>query len=41
MNEAQHESSLAALEGRPRIGKAFAPALQIGAVSAVLAEFES
>jgi len=40
-NEAQHEGALAALDGRPVIGKAFAPALQIGAVSDALDEFES
>jgi rubrerythrin len=40
-NEAQHASALAALGGRPTIGKAFAPALQIGAVSDALDEFES
>jgi rubrerythrin len=40
-NEAQHEGALAALEGRSVVGKAFAPALQIGAVSDALDEFES
>ena len=40
-NEAQHASALAALGGRPAIGKAFAPALPIGAVSDALDEFES
>lgn len=40
-NEAQHESALAALGGRPVIGKAFAPAMQIGVVSDALDEFES
>ncbi len=40
-NEAQHASALAALGGRSAIGKAFAPALQIGAVSDALDEFES
>lgn len=40
-NEAQHEGALAALNGRPVIGKPFAPALQIGAVSNALDEFES
>ena len=29
-NEAQHQSAVAALAGRPLIGKAFAPALQMG-----------
>src|SRR5262249_1770460 len=38
-NEAQHDGALAALQGRSAIGKAFAPALQIGAVSATLDEF--
>jgi rubrerythrin len=40
-NEAQHQSALAGLNGRPMVGKAFAPALQIGAVSNALDEFES
>jgi Ferritin-like domain len=40
-NEAQHESALAGLAGRSPIGNAFAPALQIGAVSDALDEFES
>jgi rubrerythrin len=40
-NEAQHEGALAGLRGRPVIGKPFAPALQIGAVSNALDEFES
>jgi rubrerythrin len=40
-NEAQHEGALAALAGRSAIGKAFAPAMQIGAVSDALDEFES
>ena len=40
-NEAQHQSALAGLNGRPVVGKAFAPALQIGAVSNALDEFES
>ena len=40
-NEAQHASAVAALGGRPAIGKAFAPALPIGAVSDALDEFES
>ena len=40
-NEAQHEGAVAALGGRSVIGKAFAPALQIGAVSDALDEFES
>ncbi len=40
-NEAQHVGALEALEGRSVIGKAFAPALQIGSVSDALDEFES
>jgi rubrerythrin len=40
-NEAQHSGAVAALSGRPAIGKAFAPALQMGAVSDALDEFES
>jgi rubrerythrin len=40
-NEAQHESALAALGGRSVIGRAFAPALQMGAVSDALDEYES
>jgi Ferritin-like domain len=40
-NEAQHESALAGLGGRSPIGKAFAPAMEIGAVSDALDEFES
>ena len=40
-NEAQHGSALAALEGRPLVGQAFAPALTMGAVSDVLDQFES
>ena len=40
-NEAQHQGALGGLSGRPVIGEAFAPALQIGAVSDVLDEFES
>ena len=40
-NEAQHVGALEALEGRSVIGKAFAPALQMGAVSDALDEFES
>ena len=40
-NEAQHQSALAGLTGRPVVGKAFAPALQIGTVSNALDEFES
>jgi len=40
-NEAQHSSALAALTGEQAIGKAFAPALQMGAVSDALDEFES
>src|SRR5438270_98903 len=31
-NEAQHQSAVAGLSGRPVVGRAFAPALQIGAV---------
>lgn len=40
-NEAQHAGALAALHGGSVIGKAFAPALSIGAVSDALDEFES
>lgn len=40
-NEAQHEGALAALAGRPVVGKAFAPAMQMGAVSDALDEYES
>jgi Ferritin-like domain len=40
-NEAQHEGALAVLQGRSPIGKAFAPALQIGTVSDALDGFES
>ncbi len=40
-NEGQHVGALEALEGRSVIGKAFAPALQIGSVSDALDEFES
>jgi len=40
-NEAQHSSALSALSGRPVVGRAFAPALRIGAVSNALDEFES
>jgi rubrerythrin len=40
-NEAQHQSALAGLHGRPVVGKAFAPALQIAAVSNALGRFES
>jgi len=40
-NEAQHQSALASLGGRPMVEKAFAPALQMGAVSDALDEFES
>jgi rubrerythrin len=40
-NEAQHVGALEALEGRSVIGKPFAQALQIGAVSDALDEFES
>ncbi len=40
-NEAQHVSALAVSAGRPPIGRAFAPSLQIGAVSATLDTYES
>ncbi len=40
-NEAQHQGALAALGGGAVVGKAFAPGLQIGAVSDALDEFES
>jgi hypothetical protein len=40
-NEAQHQSALAGLGGRPVVEKAFAPALGMGAVSDALDEFES
>jgi rubrerythrin len=40
-NEAQHEGALAALDGRSVVGKAFAPAMQIGAVSDALDAYES
>lgn len=40
-NEAQHKGALAGLNGCPVVEKAFAPALQMAAVSNVLDEFES
>jgi Ferritin-like domain len=40
-NEAQHVSAMAAAGGKPIIGRAFAPALQIDAVSTVLDAYES
>jgi Ferritin-like domain len=40
-NEAQHVGALAALAGRPVIGHAFAPSLQMAAVSDFLDTFES
>ena len=40
-NEAQHASALAALSGRPAIGKPFALPLSMAAVSNALDEFES
>lgn len=40
-NEAQHGGALAHALGAPPIGRAFAPALQIDAVSAVLGRYES
>jgi hypothetical protein len=40
-NEAQHVGALSALAGRPVIGRAFTPSLQIDAVSAFLDRFES
>lgn len=40
-NEAQHAGALAALHGESVVGKAFAPALSIAAVSNALDEYES
>ncbi len=40
-NEAQHVSALAVDAGRPPIGSAFAPSLQIDAVTAVLDDYET
>ncbi len=40
-NEAQHVGALAALAGRPVIGRAFTPSLQIADVSSFLDGFES
>ena len=40
-NEAQHAGALAALGGRPVVGKAFARSLPIAAVSDALDEYES
>ena len=40
-NEAQHVSALAQLSGRPLIGPAFAPSLQMDSVSAALDTYES
>jgi Ferritin-like domain len=40
-NEAQHQGAFAALAGGSVVGKPFPPALQIGAVSDALDEFES
>jgi len=40
-SEAQHVGALAAAAGRPVLGRAFAPSLQIDAVSAALDAFES
>jgi len=40
-NEAQHAGALAGLRGEPVVGKAFAPALAMGAVSDALDAFES
>jgi rubrerythrin len=40
-NEAQHVSALAVSAGRPAIGSAFAPSLQIDAVSAALDDYET
>ena len=40
-NEAQHVSALAVAVGKPIIGRAFAPALQIDAVSSALDAYES
>jgi hypothetical protein len=41
VNEAQHAAALGALAGRPVLGRAFGPALQIDAVSSALSTFES
>ena len=40
-NEAQHQGAFAALGGGPVVGKAFAPGLQMSAVSDALDAFES
>ena len=40
-SEAQHVAGLAAAAGRPVLGRAFAPSLQIDAVSAALGLYES
>jgi hypothetical protein len=40
-SEAQHVAALAAAAGRPVLGRAFAPSLQIDAVSAALDAYES
>jgi hypothetical protein len=40
-NEAQHVSALAVAAGKPAIGRAFGPALQIAAVSSALDDYES
>lgn len=40
-NESQHVGALAALAGRPIIGRAFSPSLQLDAASAALDVFES
>jgi Ferritin-like domain len=40
-NEAQHVSALAVAGGKPPVGRAFAPALQIATVSAALDVYES
>ena len=40
-NEAQHVGAVAALSGRPVIGRAFAPSLTIDAASTALDKFES
>lgn len=40
-NEAQHVSALAVAGGKPPVGRAFAPVLQIAAVSAALDVYES
>lgn len=40
-NEAQHQGAVAALNGQSVVGKPFARALQVGAVSDALDEFES